>query len=101
MTPTEHLLDDAKAERVVIDDENPQPGREFRLVLGFRHRRARRGARHAEETLGESSSQKKRESYPRKFSSIEPECATASTSNARKGLAKMFSMPHARAGGPV
>ena len=52
MTPPEHLLDDAKAERVVIDDENPQSGREFRFVLGFRHRRARRGARHAEETLG-------------------------------------------------
>ena len=27
MTPPEHLLDDAKAERVVIDDENPQSGR--------------------------------------------------------------------------
>lgn len=102
MTPPEHLLDDAKAERVVIDDENPQSGREFRFILGFRHRRTRRGARHAEETLGEEALvAEKRESYPKKFPGIEPEYATASTSNARKGPAKMLSMPHARAGGPV
>lgn len=66
MTPPEHLLDDAKAERVVIDDENPQSGREFRFILGFRHRRTRRGARHAEETLGEEALvAEKRESYPK------------------------------------
>lgn len=44
MTPPEHFLDDAKAERVVIDDKHPKSGRKLRFVLGFRHRRARRGA---------------------------------------------------------
>lgn len=62
LTPPEHLVDDAKAERVVIDDKHPKSGRKLRFVLGFRHRRARRGARHAEETLGEEECARRRKS---------------------------------------
>lgn len=51
LTPLQHLLDDAEAQRVIVDDENPQAGGEVGVCDVGRH--LARLARSARQTLAE------------------------------------------------
>ena len=51
LTPLQHLLDDAEAQRVIVDDENPQAGGEAGVCNVGRH--LARLARSARQTLAE------------------------------------------------
>ena len=51
MTPLQHLLDDAEAQRVIVDDENPEAGGEAGVCDVGRH--LARLARSARQTLAE------------------------------------------------